>query len=81
MTLRRLPDGTTTTSVSRYTTAWKVLGNKMADILGGQLGSFDPGFQIIVQVEGSMQVFNVPVWAAQRIVDYVDDQVDAAAYR
>lgn len=44
---------------------WAALGKKTAELLGGKLLAFDPGF--LIQVEGYVGAFNIPTFVATRL--------------
>ncbi len=45
--LRRLPDGTTTTSGTRYVKSWRQAGKPLERLLGYRLYAFDPDMAFV----------------------------------
>ena len=64
-----LPDGRTTYSDKEYVTEWRKQGFLIANLLNGELHSFDPGFNI--SIKGT--VIEVDYILAKKLIGLIEE--------
>lgn len=64
----RLPDGTCTSDVDQFSAEWDKL-RKPFEELGFYVLAFDPGLSLCNDSKEYSQSFQLPTWAARRIID------------
>lgn len=67
----RMPDGSITTSATRYSKEWRKLGEDFGSIIGGELFGFDPDFSY--RFGDNQYSPTIPASIVIKVLDHIEE--------